>query len=175
MEHHIVLEPVTPGTMETYISVGKKSYREHYLHLWENENPAPYIANSFTQEVVENELADPNVVNYLVRMGNSVVGIVKLIKDHSLDELSEKESLLAQKIYLLKAYSGMGIGKKVLQHIEDYARGLDKKVVWLDTMQKGSPIHFYLKNGFKIKKESALKLPGAKPSERPMWILTKQL
>ncbi|MEZ4809248.1 MAG: GNAT family N-acetyltransferase [Allomuricauda sp.] len=175
MKEHIFLEPVTPDTMETYISVGKKSYKEHYLHLWENEDPSPYIANSFAQEVVEDELADPNVVNYLVRKGDAVVGIVKLIKDRSLDELSEKESLLAQKIYLLKAYSGMGLGKKVLQCIEDYARGLNKKVVWLDTMQKGSPIHFYLKNGFKIKKEGMLGLPGAKPSERPMWILTKQL
>ena len=175
MREHVSLEPVTHATVKTYIDVGKKSYVEHYLHLWENEDPTPYIANSFAQQVVEMELSDSNVINYLVKMGDTVVGIVKLIIDQPLDELSEQESLLAQKIYLLKAYAGMGIGKKVLHLIEDYARGLNKKVVWLDTMQKGSPINFYLKNGYKIKKESALGLPGAKSSERPMWVLTKQL
>lgn len=171
----IILETVTQETIETYINVGKKSYEEHYLHLWENEDPSPYINSSFSRKVVENELADVNVANYLVKMGDAAVGIVKIIIDHPLDELSEKDSLLAQKIYLLQAYSGMGIGKKVLQLIEDHARGLGKKVVWLDTMQKGGPIKFYLKNGFKIKKESEIKLPGAKPSEKPMWVLTKEL
>ncbi|MEW2921437.1 GNAT family N-acetyltransferase [Muricauda sp. ANG21] len=175
MSQKILLEEVTAWTLETYISVGKKSYREYYLHLWENEDPAPYISNSFAPPVVKHELADPNVINYLVKMGDAVVGIVKLIKDQSLDELSPKESLLAQKIYLLKAYAGMGIGKRVLQLIEDYARKLNKKTVWLDTMQKGSPIEFYKKNGFVIKRESELLLPGAKPSEKAMWILTKQL
>jgi len=45
----------------------------------------------------------------------------------------------------------------------------------LDTMQKGNPILFYQKNGYVIKRESEVTLLGAKPSEKPMWILTKNL
>lgn len=175
MNHSLIFEEVTPATLETYLSVGIKSYEEHYLYLWENEDPTPYISNGLTKTVVEKELADPNVVNYLVKMDDATVGIVKLVKDCGVDELSSSESLKAEKIYLLKAYAGKGLGKKVLQLIEDYARCIGKKVVWLDTMQKGNPIQFYQKNGFAIKRESELILAGAKPSEKAMWILTKQL
>jgi GNAT superfamily N-acetyltransferase len=172
---NISLVPVNPSTMDTYISVGKRSYKEHYLHLWENEDSFPYISNSFTKAIVENELSGPNIENFLVQTETDTVGIVKLVKHKALDELSSEKSLLAEKIYLLRAYSGKGIGKKVLQLIENYAKNLKKDIVWLDTMKKGNPINFYLKNGFKIKKESELKLPGAKPSEKAMWVLTKQL
>ena len=175
MSQPITLEEVTASTLDTYVSVGKKSYNEHYLHLWENEDPTPYISNGLTNSVVKQELSNPNTLNYLVKMEDDVVGIVKLVKDCGLDEFSPEESLNAQKIYLLKAYAGQGIGKKVLLWIENYARNLKKKVVWLDTMQKGGPIQFYKKNGYVIKRKSELALPGAKPSEKAMWVLTKQL
>lgn len=171
----IILEAIGPSTLETYISVGIKSYREHYLHLWENEDPTPYISNSFTKAVVEQELADPNSFNYLIKVEDTVLGIVKLVRDCGVDELLPEETLKAEKIYLLKAHSGQGLGKKVLQWIENHAKSLNKKVVWLDTMQKGNPILFYQKNGYVVKRESEVILPRVKPSEKAMWILTKRL
>jgi GNAT superfamily N-acetyltransferase len=98
-----------------------------------------------------------------------------LVKNCGIDEISDDISLKAEKIYLLKAYSGKGLGKKVLQLIEQEALALKKKVVWLDTMQKGNPIQFYQKNGFVVKRESELTLAGAKASEKAMYILTKTL
>ncbi|WP_190809382.1 GNAT family N-acetyltransferase [Flagellimonas sp. S3867] len=175
MSKEIILEPVNPSTISTYISVGKKSYNQHYLHLWEGENSNPYINTSFTVSVLEKELMDPNSINFLVKVESHTIGIVKLVKNAKLDEHPAKKALLAEKIYLLKEFSGRGFGKKVLSEIETYAKSLDKQVLWLDTMQKGGPIHFYQKNGFTIKKESELSLPGAKTAEKAMWVLTKQL
>lgn len=171
----IFLEPISSSTIDTYISIGTKSYNEHYPHLWKNGDTSVYISKIFTKKVVENELADDNIAHFFVNTNNTPIGIVKLIKNCAIDEFSSEESLLAEKIYLLKSCSGKGFGKMILQHIEDYAKNLKKKVIWLDTMQKGNPINFYLKNGFQIKKESELTLAGAKPSEKAMWILTKQL
>ena len=175
MNSEIVLEKVQKESLNTYIQIGKQSYSEHYLHLWEHRDPSPYINSSFTKQVVLAELANDNVANFLVKVGDHIAGIVKLIINEPLDEFSASDSLLAQKIYLLKAFAGRGIGEKVLQLIEVYARNLNKKMVWLDTMQKGKPVDFYLKHGFKIKKEGHLNLPGAIPSEKPMWVLTKEL
>lgn len=171
----VLLEPMSESTLETYLAVGVKSYCEHYLHLWENEDPTPYISNGLTKEVVQRELEDPNVINYLVKWEGTTVGIVKLVKDCGIDELSDRETLKAEKIYLLNEYSGKGIGKEILGQIENLALGLGKKYIWLDAMQKGKPIHFYLKNGYTIKRESEIPFSGAKPTEKPMWILTKPL
>nr|WP_299384475.1 GNAT family N-acetyltransferase [Allomuricauda sp.] len=171
----VILEPVTQSNMETYMNVGIQSYKEHYLHLWERGDPTPYISRSFTEAVVSSDLENPNLKHFLVKVGESVAGIVKLVLHCPLDEHAAEQALLAQKIYLLKAHSGKGLGKQVLGLIEEYARTLGKKIVWLDTMQKGGPIKFYLKNGFVIKKESELEIPNAIPEEKPMWVLTKQL
>ena len=175
LDNALTLEPVTKSNLQQYLTVGSKSYREHYLHLWENEDPTPYISHGLTQEVVERELQDPNALNYLISWDNETVGILKLVKDCGVDEISDIDALKAEKIYLLKEHSGKGIGKQLLQFIEDMATKLGKKYVWLDTMQKGNPIFFYQKNGYVIKRESEVTLPNAKPEEKPMWILTKAL
>lgn len=175
LDNTVTLEPVTAMNLEKYLAVGVKSYCEHYLHLWKNNDPTPYISHGLTREVVEHELENPNALNYLILWNSHTVGILKLVKDCGIDEISDMDALKAEKIYLLKEYSGKGIGKQLLQFIEEKARALNKKVIWLDAMQKGNPVHFYQKNGFIIKRESEVTLPRVRPEEKPMWILTKQL
>ncbi len=171
----VFLENVVKESIDTYIQVGKQSYCEHYLHLWENRDPSPYLNNSFTTDVVQEELENPNAVNFLVKAEDTPVGIVKLLLNEPLDGFPANDCLLAQKIYLLKAFSGKGIGAQVLELIEEYAKSQNKKIVWLDTMKKGKPVDFYIKHGYSIKKESELKLKGAIPAEKPMWVLSKEL
>lgn len=175
LDNTVTLVPVIHDNLEVYLTVGVKSYCENYLHLWENDDPAPYLSNGFTKEVVERELQDPNTLNFLINLGEAPVGILKLVKNCRIDEISATDALKAEKIYLLKEHSGKGIGKQLLQFIEKTAKALNKEIVWLDTMQKGKPVHFYQKNGFVIKRESEVVLPNVRPEEKPMYILTKKL
>nr|WP_321411569.1 GNAT family N-acetyltransferase [uncultured Allomuricauda sp.] len=175
LDNTITLVPVTHDNLETYLTIGVQSYCENYLHLWENEDPTPYISNGFTSEVVERELLNPNTLNFLINLEDETVGILKLVKDCGIDEIPNTHALKAEKIYLLKEHSGKGIGRQVLQFIEKTAKALNKKVIWLDAMQKGKPVVFYQKNGFIIKRESEVTLPHVKPKEKPMYILTKKL
>lgn len=138
-KNKVILEPVTQDNLNEYLTVGVKSYCEHYLHLWENEDPTPYISYGLTKEVVERELQDPNALNYLIQQNNKNVGILKLVKNCGIDEIADSDALKAEKIYLLKEHSGKGIGKQVLLFIEDIARKRNKKYVWLDAMQKEIP------------------------------------
>ncbi|GLU44108.1 GNAT family N-acetyltransferase [Allomuricauda sp. NBRC 101325] len=167
--------PVTLANIDSYLEVGVKSYREHYLHLWTNADPTPYISNGLTKTVVEKELQDPGNGHYLINYDGETVGILKLVLRCGIDEISPEEALKAEKIYFLKEHSGKGLGKLTLQWIEAKAKSMNKQLVWLDTMQKGNPIHFYQKNGYVIKRESEVVLPGVLEAEKPMWILTKKL
>ncbi len=171
----VYLELVTSDSVNTYIEVGEKSYGQHYLHLWPNGNPVNYISTSFTHAIVSEELAHPNMENFLVKVDEAVIGILKLIRDKALDEYPAETSLLIEKIYLLREYSGKGYGGQLLKLIEDHAKKMGKTLIWLDTMQKGAQLNFYQKNGFKIKRATQLTLPGAKQDERPMWIMTKNI
>ncbi|PRX54065.1 GNAT family N-acetyltransferase [Flagellimonas meridianipacifica] len=169
------LQSVTLDLVDVYIAVGLESYNQHYLHLWKKRDPTPYISKSFTTKILEKELEDDNVENFLVKVDETVIGVVKLIKDQALDTHEAKTSLLIQKIYLLSEFSGKGYGQELISLLETHAKKLEKKVIWLDTMQKGNALNFYLKNGFTIHKASRLELPHAVEEERPMWVLTKTL
>ena len=175
LKNTVILEPATQANLKEYLTVGVKSYCEHYLHLWKDEDPTPYISFGLTKEVVERELQDANALNYLIKMNSKTVGILKLVQNCGIDEISDDDALKAEKIYLLKQHSGKGIGKQVLLFVEDIARKRNKKYVWLDAMQKGNPVHFYQKNGYIIKRDSEIPFPGARPNEKDMWILTKKL
>ncbi|MEM8848254.1 MAG: GNAT family N-acetyltransferase [Bacteroidota bacterium] len=171
----VYLQPVTADLIHIYIETGLTSYKQHYLHLWKNQDPNPYISKSFTSEVLKEELADDNVENFLVKADDKIIGVVKLIKDKALDEYEAHSTLLIQKIYLLQEYSGMGYGQELISLLETHAKKLGKRVIWLDTMQKGDALRFYLRNGFIIHRESLLELPHAIEDERPMWILAKRI
>ena len=167
--------PLRPDLIRTYISVGRQAYNEHYVHLWHNGDTSPYITSSFTKNVVEREYEDPTLSLYVIQQGKLAVGILKFIPHKALDTFSSKKAFHIEKIYLLKRYSGMGLGAEALRFTKHQAREMNKDILWLDTMQNGRALSFYQKNGFVIHRASELSFPGAKASEKAMWILIKKL
>ena len=175
MKNIIHFEPLTEQSYAEYIAIGTKAYQQHYLHLWPNQDASPYLKSSFTQAVLEKEALDDNTVLYIIRWNKEAVGIFKITLQAPLKNSTAKASLCVNKIYVLKEYSGKGIGKKVLQFATLRAKELKKEMVWLDTMQKGPALHFYLKNGFEIHSETTVQLPTVLEDEKLMWILTKTM
>ena len=59
--------PVNEKNIDTYIEVGIKSYKEHYLHLWKNQDPSPFI-NAFLNKVyVLEALKSTTQLFYLIK------------------------------------------------------------------------------------------------------------
>ncbi len=171
----IRIERLSKASIKDYIGTGIKSYRQHYLHLWPNQDPTPYIESSFTAKVVEGEMADANNRHFVIFYKEAAAGILKIVLDSPVKGFSKREAMFLEKVYLLKAYSGKGLGGAVLKFVLDYSRKLGKKALWLCTMQKGPALQFYLKNGFTIVEESLLSLKGAIEEERPMYLLVKRI
>lgn len=175
MANSIKIKSLTKEKIDEYIEVGKKSYLQHYQHFWANGDPSPYINESFTNEVLEEELQDINSEPFIIYSDNVPAGILKIIPNKSIGGFPEEESLLLQKIYLLEESSGKGIGSKVLAFVENFAKEQNKKIVWLDTMVKGKAIPFYLKNGYQIHSTKQLDYENIKDGKREMYIMTKKL
>ncbi len=175
MKEIIHIEPLSVSKYNQYIKVGTKAYKQHYLHLWENQDATAYLESSFTYEVLKLEEIDKNTSLFLINHNGKTVGILKFTINCRLDEFTKNDALYVDKIYILKEYSGIGIGKKVLQFIMLRAKEHSKKVIWLDTMQNGPALHFYLKNKFKVHSEKLLKFSKVLEQERPMYVLTKKI
>jgi len=171
----IKFEAVSNETSQLYCKLGIKAYKEHYLHLWKNNDPTPYIEESFTIDVVRHELKDNLSSLRLIYQGNTAVGILKLIKDAPVAPHISKETVLLEKIYILNKFSGKGIGSLALGWVEKYCLNSNKQVLWLETMQKGPALKFYLKNGYHILKEKQLKFDQVLEKQKPMYVLMKKI
>ena len=171
----IKFEAVASVNCELYCKIGIKAYKEHYLHLWENNDPTPYIEESFTTDVVRHELKDNPSSLWLIYNGDTAVGILKLIKGAPIEPYNSKEALLLEKIYILNEFSGLGIGSLALNWIETYCLNSDKQVIWLETMQIGPALNFYLKNGYHILNVKQLKFDQVLDKQKPMFVLLKKV
>jgi GNAT superfamily N-acetyltransferase len=171
----IKFEAVSIETCQLYCNLGIKAYKEHYLHLWKNNDPTPYIEESFTTEVVRHELKDKSSSLWLIYLGNKAVGILKLIKDAPIAPNISKETVFLEKIYILNKYSGIGIGSLALGWVEKYCLNSNKHLSWLEAMQKGPALNFYLKNGYEILKEKQLKYEQVLEKQKPMYVLMKKV
>lgn len=174
MKNIVHFEPLTPELYDLYIKVGTEAYNQHYVHLWPQQNTTPYIESSFTKSVLEDEAKNGNTLLYIIRWNKQSVGIFKMTLDAALNSYTAGEALYIDKIYILNEFSGKGIGKKVLHFAMLRAKELNKKIIWLDTMQKGPALNFYLKNGYSVEGKSQVTLPTVLESEKQMWIMVKK-
>lgn len=167
--------PLTEDGFDSYIEIGKKAYDQHYLHLWKNQDSSPYHESSFTRDVLQKEATDDATELSIIHYDGEAAGVLKIIKDSPIHPYSAEDALLLEKIYILKGYTGKGIGKEVLDFTEQRAKELRKKIVWLDTMQNGPALHFYLAYGFEIHSETKLHFETVHDRKRPMYQLVKTL
>jgi len=175
MNSTIHLEPLRPACFEEYCRLGEQAYREHYLHLWPNSDPSPYLESSFTGTILNKEYRDPNAVHFIIRKESTGIGILKLQHRTSFEGYKNEAALLLEKIYLIREHTGKGYGKIILALVEVYARDLEKKSILLDTMKKGRALSFYINYGFRVVGEKELPFQNALQEERGMYLLFKEL
>lgn len=171
----IDITAVSDANSNTYLELGIRSYKQHYLHLWENADPTPYISENFTEEIIAKELQSDLLRHYIVKRNSMPAGIFKLVLNAAIGEYKSDEALLIEKIYLLGEYSGQGLGKVCLDFVFKEAKKLNKKLVWLDTMKNGRALDFYLNSGFQVTAEKELSYPSVLEEQKPMLILSHQL
>ena len=171
----VQFEPLELGFYDTYIEIGTRAYNEHYRHLWPNGDTTTYIQNSFTHEVLLKEEQDLDTALYLIKSDHTYVGILKITLHKEILEYRNHQALYLDKIYILKEFSRKGIGKKCLQFVGNIATKLSKKVVFLESMQKGKALPFYLANKFSIVDNTKVPFENVIEEEKPMYLLMKKI
>ncbi len=167
--------PVNRANAKTYITVGIRSYTQHYLHLWENRDPSPFINKFLSQKNLAADLKKPLQHFFIIKNGDKAVGILNFSLDAHHTALNVDKTVLLNKLYLIRSAANKGIGAIGLNFVEAFAKKHRKKVVWLYAMQKGRPKHFYQKNGYEIITASEITLTKVLEEEKHMWLMAKYL
>lgn len=164
-----------PEEIPLYLETGRIAYRDHYCHLWPGGDPWPYLSRNFTQEILKAEINNPNLRLWLIRCGATAAGICKLDLQKEGPGICPGTAVFIEKIYFKKSFTGKGLGSKTLAEISELAESLGRKFLWLEAMQKGPALSFYLQHGFRILGETEVPHPEVLPAEKKMWVLGRQL
>ncbi|HDZ05620.1 hypothetical protein LCGC14_0066760 [marine sediment metagenome] len=175
MDDIIQFEVLQPQLYKKYIELGTKAYNQHYRHLWPYGVTDTYIENSFTNEVLLNEEQNENTILYLIKINIDYVGILKITLHKQIHAYSKLHALYLDKIYILKEYSGKGIGTKSLLFVENIAKKHLKRAVFLESMQKGPALQFYINNHFTIVDTTKVPFSNVIEEEKPMYLLKKDI
>jgi diamine N-acetyltransferase len=171
----MTIRPCTDKDVDTLMRVALESYNQHYLYLW-YDGGKKYVANSFNPSAFRDQINDPNVALFLIFDEKDVAaGFLKLNIDKGFQQHDDKQSLELERIYIIKSAAGKGVGKKVLDFTDDYARQRNKNYIWLKVMDSSSATEFYKKSGYEIVGEHQLTFPEMKEEYRGMYVMLKTL
>ncbi len=168
------LKACTIQDLKELILITQTTYRAHYQYLWKDKGEQ-YIQANYTTTALTKELTDKNVGIYFIIEARKIYGFLKLQFDAPLENHGAKEAMELARIYLLKEGMGKGLGKAVMQAVDKIAIKLDKKVIWLKTMDSSEAAIFYQNFGYEICGETALNIAGIYPELQRQLILKKRL
>ncbi len=166
------LKNVMPNDIDLLIKISHQTYREHYQYLWKDKGEY-YIKTSYHEAAFKKELQDKNVGLYLITKERHTYGYLKLNFDAPLNDYTAQAAMELERIYLLKKATGKGLGKAVMNEVDTIAKNLNKKVIWLKTMDKSDAQHFYQKCGYAVSDKTMLKVTGIYPQFQQQLIMEK--
>ena len=168
------ITPCRAADLPTLVEVAVQSYREHYLQLW-TDGGAWYLERCFKPAVLAREMAEPGNCFYLIHHGGAPAGFLKINDQHPLEGYPPQDCLEVERLYLLAAAAGHGVGRAVIGFVDGLAREKGRRVVWLKTMDTSPAVHFYERLGFRTCGHTRLSFPLMKTEFRNMLIMKKEL
>jgi diamine N-acetyltransferase len=172
----MIIKACSESDIEELVRVSIKSYNEHYLYLWYDAG-RKYVANNFNAQQFRDQLNDPNVALFLIYEGKDspAVGFLKLNIDKGYKSYGRENSLELERIYIVRSAAGKGVGKKVIEFTDQYARSKNKKYIWLKAMDSAPATKFYQSCGYTIIDDFRLTFPEMKEEFRGMYVMLKEL
>ena len=140
--------------------IALQTYNEHYTGIWHDQGKA-YLERFYTKSLFQRELQNGSCKYYLIYDASTVIGFIKLQKN-ALHPHNADECLELNKIYILKAYTGRGIGRRAFQFVMSIAVAENVNVIWVNVMSESNARKFYEDLGFQWCHEVALDYPHMK-------------
>lgn len=133
------------------VEMARVSFVEAFTEGNKIENVNSYLEEAFTEEQFMDEMENPASVFFLLEVDGALAGYAKVNFVPAQTDLHDNSSLEVARLYLLRKYIGLGLGKILLNHTINFAKLNRKKYLWLGVWEKNiRAIKFYEKNGLSI-------------------------
>lgn len=153
--------------VDSICKLGRDSLRDAYGDMSENDplEMEVHIQENFQPELIKESLLKPQVIYFLIEINNIAAGYAKLIRNINEEKTEVPQSILLDKIYLLKPFYGQNLGQRLLDHCLSISQKEGFTEMWLVVWELNKrAVRFYEKNGFQITGKTLFKF-GSKYSE----------
>jgi ribosomal protein S18 acetylase RimI-like enzyme len=147
----IEIKRISSNDVVALQNISSQTFIETFAAVNTPENMTSYLAEEISLEKLSSELINPNIEYYFARIGEVVIGYLKLNFGRAQKELQNENSLEIERIYVSKEYLGKQVGQLLLGKAIAIANDKKLDFVWLGVWEKNQrAIRFYEKNGFMV-------------------------
>ena len=131
--------------------LSRKTFLSAFKHLNSAENMLAYLDKAYCPEQLLRELNNPYSVFYFAFDGETPIGYIKVNEAPAQTDIYDEASLELERIYLLREFQGLGLGKELLEKAISIGKQKKKRYMWLGVWDKNiKAIAFYQENGFVV-------------------------
>ena len=147
--HQIIKANATHAKLLAKLS--KTSFLPAHGHSASKEDIEAYITANFSEENFIRELENPENEYYVMYNAGTIIGYSKIVFNQACSVLSAKNTTYMSRLYLLKEWYGLGLGKKLFDFNRALCRQNNQQGIWLKVWTENQKaIQFYNKMGFVI-------------------------
>lgn len=140
---------VTPQELLLLRNISIETFRQTFEQQNTEENMQFYLNNNLNAEQLLSEINTPGTEFYFAYAEEELAAYLKLNFPDKQHDSEPKELLEIERIYVLKGFQGLSIGKLLLDFTKQLAVNSHLKGIWLGVWEHNlKAISFYKKNGF---------------------------
>ena len=144
-----LIKKCTLQDLESLQKISIETFYQTFADSNTAENMQAYLQSTYNEEKLYRELSNPNSSFFFVYVDERVAGYLKLNEFAAQTDINDSDSLELERIYILRDFQGMGLGKDLLEHAISVANEGCKKYIWLGVWEHNERAkRFYQKNGF---------------------------
>jgi ribosomal protein S18 acetylase RimI-like enzyme len=145
----ITITKANSGDLAVIQQVGRETFFETFVQSNTEADMKKYLEESFNDEKVRTELANPDSLFFIAWEEGNPVGYLKVNTGNAQTDLQDDSSLEIERIYVKSAYHGKSVGNLLYAKALAVAQSLKKSSIWLGVWEENPrAIRFYEKNGF---------------------------
>ncbi|MEQ9763977.1 N-acetyltransferase [Streptococcus sp. ZJ151] len=171
---NIKIEPISSHQVETLRQLATDTYRETFGHDTTEEQLQAFFNKNYHLDVLKAELLSDESDHRFVYVDDQLAGYLKVNWGSQQTEQELDNAFEIQRIYILKAFQGYGLGKRLFELALEIAESGDFEWAWLGVWEHNIKAqNFYAKYGFEKFAEHAFVVSETKVDTD--WLLRKRL
>lgn len=146
-----VLAPLQRADFESIAALARRIWLEHYISIISKGQIEYMLGGRFTPENLARYIDANDRWFDVLRLDGAIVGYCS----HAL--LADPREMKLEQLYLLPELHGLGLGKRMMVHIEAHTRELGRDTLVLQVnKQNTKAASVYLRAGFEVREEAVV-------------------